>query len=181
MLNTLQNTPLWVYAIFLLLCYFGTRALYPTRESKTSLLITPPILLGWSLYSLGLTINPLLSISCWMAAVMFGSIVALVIFSREGVELDNTGTGLILPGTLNTLVLYLMFFAVSYYFGYAAEVDPDHAATLPMVLLKACASGLACGLFCGRSARFYQIFLSLKTAPLAGASSGRRSDEGRQR
>jgi len=66
-------------------------------------------LLGWSLYSLGLTINPLLSISCWMAAVMFGSIVALVIFSREGVELDNTGTGLILPGTLNTLVLYLMF------------------------------------------------------------------------
>src|SRR5688572_16715771 len=97
MLNTLQNTPLCVYAIFLLLCYFGTRALYPTRESKTSLLITPPILLGWSLYSLGLTINPLLSISCWMAAVMFGSIVALVIFSREGVELDNTGTGLILP------------------------------------------------------------------------------------
>jgi hypothetical protein len=50
MLNTLQNTPLWVYAIFLLLCYYGVKALSPTRESKTSLLVTAPILLGWSLY-----------------------------------------------------------------------------------------------------------------------------------
>ncbi|MGF6282474.1 hypothetical protein ABH912_002990 [Pseudomonas sp. BT76 TE3572] len=57
MLNTLQNTPLWVYAIFLLLCYYGVKALSPTRESKTSLFVTAPILLVWSLYSLNLTLN----------------------------------------------------------------------------------------------------------------------------
>jgi hypothetical protein len=94
MLNTLQNTPLWVYAVFLLLCYFGIKALSPTRESKTSLLITPPILLGWSLYSLDLTFNP-----------------------------------------------------------------------LAMVLSKACASGFASGVFCGRSIRFYQALRSLMAAP----------------
>lgn len=165
MLNILENTPLWVYAVFLLLCYYGIKALSPSHESKASLLITPPILLGWSLYSLNLTPDLSLSISCWLAAVITGSFVALLIFSRKGVELDQAQTGLIVPGTQKTLVLYLLFFAVSYYFGYQAEVDPQHSATLPMVLLKACASGFASGLFCGRSIRFYQMFRSLKTAP----------------
>lgn len=165
MLNTLQNTPLWVCALFLLLCYYGIKALSPTHESKTSLLITPPILLGWSLYSLNLTLNPSLSISCWLAAVIAGIGVALLVFSHKGIELDQSQTALIVPGTAKTLLLYLLFFAVNYFFGYQAEVDPEHSATLPMVLLKACASGFASGLFCGRSIRFHQVFRSLKTAP----------------
>lgn len=165
MLNTLQNTPLWVYAVFLLLCYFGIKALSPTRESKTSLLITPPILLGWSLYSLNLTSNPSLAISCWLAAVCAGGLVALVIFSHEGLELDQARTGLVIPGTAKTLVIYWLFFAVNYYFGYEAEVDPQHSATLTMVLSKACASGFASGVFCGRSVRFNQAMRSLMAAP----------------
>ena len=95
MLNTLQNTPLWVYAIFLLLCYYGVKALSPTQESRTSLLVTPPILLGWSLYSQNLALNPQLSISCWLAAVIAGGLIALAIFPRKGVELDEPKTGLI--------------------------------------------------------------------------------------
>lgn len=166
MLNTLQNTPLWVYAVFLLLCYIGIKALSPTRESKTSLMLTPPIFLVWSLYSLNLTLNPTLSISCWLAAVVVGSVLALVIFSRNGLELDQAQTGVVVPGTAKTLVIYLLFFAVNYYFGYEAEVDPEYSATLPMVLLKACASGFASGLFCGRSIRFYQAFRALKLAPV---------------
>lgn len=166
MFNTLQNTPVWVYAVFLLLCYLGVKALSPTRESKISLLITPPILLGWSLYSLNLTQNQQLSVSYWLVAVILGSVAALMIFARKGVELDVPQTGLIVPGTPKTLVLYLLFFVVNYYFGYQAEVDPDRSATLPMVLLRACASGFASGLFCGRSIKFYRMFRMLKPAPL---------------
>jgi hypothetical protein len=165
MLNVLENTPLWVYTVLMLLCYFGFKTLSPTRESKTALLSTPPALLGWSLYSLDLTLPPILAQSCWLVAIIFGSIVALAVFSRKGVELDDAGTALIVPGTAKTLVLYLLFFAVNYFLGYQAAVDPEHSATMPMVLLKACASGFASGLFCGRSIRFYQMFRSLKTAP----------------
>ncbi|RON48495.1 hypothetical protein BK666_08710 [Pseudomonas frederiksbergensis] len=162
MLNTLQNTPWWVYAILLLLCYYGIKALTPTRESKTSLLVTPPILLAWSLYSLNLTLNPPLSLTCWLTAVLIGSLAALLIFSRKGIELDDSQTGLILPGSLKTLVLYLVFFAVNYYFGYQAAVQPELSATLQMVLFKACASGFASGLFCGRTLKLYRIFQTLK-------------------
>ncbi|WP_160109078.1 hypothetical protein [Pseudomonas izuensis] len=166
MINTLQNTPLWAYAVFLLLCYLGIKALFPTRESKTSLMLTPPILLVWSLYSLDLTDHPLLTLGYWVTAVIVASVAAQVIFSRQGVVLDERGSGLILRGTAKTLALYLLFFFINYYFAYQAEVHPQYAATLPMVLLKACASGFASGLFCGRAIRFYQVFRFLKTAPL---------------
>jgi hypothetical protein len=161
MLETLQNTPLWVYTVLLLLCYYGIKALSPIRENKVSLLITPPVLLGWSLYSLNLTKSPQLSVSYWLVAVILGSLAALVIFTSKGVELDGPQTSLIVPGTIKTLVLYLLFFAINYYFGYQAEVYPEQSATLPMVLLKACASGFASGLFCGRSISFYQTFRAL--------------------
>lgn len=162
MLNTLQNTPLWVYAIFLLLCYYGVKALSPTRESKTSLLLTPPLLLGWSLYSLNLMLNPQLSVSCWLAAVILGALAALLIFPRKGVELDDPQTGLIVAGTPKTLVLYLLFFALNYYFGYQDDVHPELAATLEMLLLKASASGFVCGLISGRALKFYRLLLTLQ-------------------
>lgn len=110
MINTLQNTPLWVYAVFLLLCYLGIKALFPTRESKISLMLTPPILLVWSLYSLDLTDHPLLTLGYWVTAVIVASVAAQVIFSRQGVVLDERGSGLILRGTAKTLALYLLFF-----------------------------------------------------------------------
>ncbi|MCX2897020.1 DUF6622 family protein [Pseudomonas mandelii] len=165
MLNALQNTPPWVYALFVLLCYLGIKALSPTRESRTSLLITPPILLAWSLYSLNLSLHPALSLGFWLVAVLVGSAAALLIFSSKDVRLDAKGTGLMLPGTSKTLVLYLLLFAVNYYFGYEAEVHPQLSKTLPVMLLKACASGIASGLFCGRSIKFYQVFRSLKIPP----------------
>lgn len=163
MLNTLQNTPWWVYGVLLLLCYYGIKALSPARESKTSLLVTPPILLVYSLYSLNLTLNPPLSLSGWLIALLIGSLAALLIFSRKGIELDDSQTGLILPGSIKTLMLYLLFFAVNYYFGYQAAVHPELSVTLQMVLLKACASGFASGLFCGRTIKLYRVFQSLKT------------------
>lgn len=165
MLNTLQNTPLWVYVVFLLLCYDGIKTLSPTREGKTSWLITPTILLAWSLYSLNLTLNPPLTLTCWLIAVLVGSLAALLIFSHKGIELDDPQTGLILPGSPKALTLYLMLFSVNYYFGYQAEVYTELSATLQMVLFKACASGFATGLFCGRTLKFYRVFQSLKSAP----------------
>ncbi|MGE8066914.1 hypothetical protein [Pseudomonas sp. NPDC089569] len=173
MLTLLQATPLWVYAVFLLLCYLGIKALFPTRESKITLLITPVFLLCWSLYSLDLTSNALLSLGYWSVAVVVASVAALVIFSRKGIQLDESASGLLLPGTTTTLALYLLFFTVSAYFGYQAQVHPHQSARLTMVLLKAVTSGLVAGLFCGRSIRFYQVFLALRAVPVTRITSTR--------
>ncbi|RON18366.1 hypothetical protein BK660_20890 [Pseudomonas brassicacearum] len=163
MLNTLQHTPLWVYAVFLVLCYYGIKALSPTEESKTSLRVTPPILLGWSLYSLNLSLNPTASLGCWLIAVVLGGLAALVIFQSKSLELNKPKTGLVVPGTAKTLVLYLLFFAANYYFGYQDDVHPEQAATLEMLLLKASASGFVCGLISGRSLTFYRVLSALQS------------------
>ncbi|MDI2591835.1 hypothetical protein POF45_10390 [Pseudomonas sp. 681] len=163
MLNSLQHTPLWVYGIFVLLCYYGIKALSPSHVGKTSMLIMPPILLGWSLYSLNLTVNPQLSAGCWAVALLLGCLTALVIYPRKGMALDAQQSGLIVPGTAKTLVLYLLFFAVNYYFGYQGSVHPQLNGTLQIVLLKASASGFVCGLFCGRSVKYYRVLSALRT------------------
>ncbi len=162
MLITLQNIPLWVYVIFLVLCYFGVKALYPTHESKAALLVTPPALLAWSLFSLNLTLNPQLSVGCWLVTFLLGSLAALVFSSRKGVELDDPETGLIVPGSWKTLVLYQLFFAVNFYFGYQDDVHPEQAATLEVLLFKASASGFVYGLICGRSLKLYRLLLELQ-------------------
>src|SRR5690606_30636836 len=132
------------------------------RESKISLLITPPILLAWSLYSLNLALHPVLSLGFWLVAVLVGSAAALLVFSSQDVRLDASGAGLILPGTSKTLVLYLLLFAINDDVGLDAEAHPQRSTPLPLLLLTSCAYGIARGLFCGRSIRFYQVFLGLK-------------------
>lgn len=162
MLNTLQNTPWWVYGILLLLCYYGFKALSRTRESKTSLLVTPPILLAWSLYSLNLTLNPSLSISGWLVAFILGGFTALAVFARKGIELDDSQNGLIIPGNVKTLALYLMFFAANYYFGYQDEVHPLDSTLPKTLILKASVSGFICGILSGRALKYLRVFIALK-------------------
>ena len=72
MLTILQNTPIRVYLIFLLVVCFGIKAFSPRRESRASMLITPPAFLAWSLYTLNLTINPALFFSIWLGALLLG-------------------------------------------------------------------------------------------------------------
>ena len=55
MLDILRGTPLWVYAVFLILTYYGVIACFKSHESKRSLQITPVIFVTLSLASLNLS------------------------------------------------------------------------------------------------------------------------------
>jgi len=164
MLNILLNTPWWAYLILVLLCYSGIKALSPTREGKLSFLLTTLAFICLSLYSLTLTLTlePALLIACWLAAASLGALMAQVIFSRNGVVLDDPETGLILPGSIKPLVIYLILFAVDYYFGYQKDVFPERAATLEMLLIKASTLGFFSGLFSGRAFKYYRTLRALQ-------------------
>lgn len=165
MLNILLNTPWWAYLILGLLCYSGIKALSPTREGKVSFLLTTLAFICLSLYSLKLTLEPALLIACWLAAAILGALMAQVLFSRNGVVLDDPETGLILPGSIKPLMIYLILFAVDYYFGYQNDVDPERAATLEMLLIKAFTLGVFSGVFSGRAFKYYRTLLALQAKP----------------
>jgi membrane-associated HD superfamily phosphohydrolase len=159
MLDILLGTPLWVFAVYLLLCYYGIKACSSSRESRKSLLMTPLILIVWSLFSLNHTA---LSAIYWMSGVALGSLVAMGMFSRKGVSLEADGNGLIIPGTLKILFISQLFFAVKYYIGYQDAVHPELAATTQMLALTGVASGFTVGLFCGRAITLYRALLTLQ-------------------
>jgi hypothetical protein len=52
MLNILQNTPWWVFALFALLMWLGFQALKPRTLPIWRLLITPAVFIGWGITSL---------------------------------------------------------------------------------------------------------------------------------
>ncbi|AXJ06796.1 hypothetical protein CFN16_22480 [Pseudomonas fluorescens] len=161
MLTILQNTPIRVYLIFLLVVCFGIKAFSPRRESRASMLITPPAFLAWSLYSLNLTINPTLFFCIWLGALSLGGLSAWLVFSRRGVALDDSATGLIMPGTAKILIMYLMFFFANYYFNYQHDVHPERSASPDMLLLKAGITGFMCGLISTRSLKLYWTLRAL--------------------
>ncbi|VVN71640.1 hypothetical protein [Pseudomonas fluorescens] len=159
MLDILQGTPLWVYAAYLLLCYYGIKACSSSRESKKSLLITPLILLVWSLFSVN---HSALSTIFWIGGLAMGSLLAMALFPGKGVELEADGNGLIIPGTLKILFISQLFFAVKYYTGYQDAVHPEFTATTQMLALSGVASGFTVGLFCGRAITLYRALVSLR-------------------
>ncbi|MGZ0782488.1 hypothetical protein DNK59_00985 [Pseudomonas sp. TKO26] len=162
MLDILQGTPLWVYAVFALICYYGLRALTTTRESRRSLLLTPLILLVWSLWSVNLGEHAVLALGAWAGGAALGSLLALLLFSSAGVLLESDGEAILVPGTLKILGISLLFFAVKYWIGYQTAVHPEQATSVQMLGISGAAAGFTVGLFCGRAFKLYRNFLQLR-------------------
>lgn len=156
MINILQGTPLWVYAVFAMILYYGLRARSGSRESLDSLLIAPLILLVWSLWSMSLGGHPLLALGAWTAGAVLGSLVAMLLFSTFGAVLDSGGEALLVPGTLKILGISLLFFVVKYWLGYQKAVHPEQATSVQMLSIGGAAAGFTVGLFWGRALKLYR-------------------------
>ncbi len=110
MLDALEGTPLWVYGAFLLVCYYGLSARKTSRESQRSLIITPVVLVVWSLLSLSYADRVELTVGSWVTGMLLGGLVAFALFPRRGLTLDEEGKHLIVPGTWKVLGISLLFF-----------------------------------------------------------------------
>lgn len=159
MLDILQGTPLWVYAVYLWICYYGIRACLGGRENRRSLLILPVVLVVWSLMSLA---PSLLSSSAWAGGAVVGSLVGMLLFNANGARLDANGATLVLAGTWKTLLISQLFFAVKYYFGYQQAVHPLLLSTPSMLATIGAVSGFTVGLFCGRAIKLQRALAALR-------------------
>lgn len=159
MLDILQGTPVWVYAIYLWICYYGIKGCLGGRESRRSLVILPVVLVMWSLMSLTPSI---LSSGAWVGGVALGCVAGMVLFNAQGACLDADGKTLVLPGTWKTLLISQLFFAVKYYFGYQQAVHPLLLSTPSMLMAVGGVSGFTVGLFCGRADRLQRALTALR-------------------
>lgn len=158
MLDILCGTPLWVYAVFSFLTYYGVIACFKNYVSKRSLQITPVIFIAVSLASLKLSQGIAIPLAAYALGLLAGWLLALRFYSYNNVERE--AEGLLLGGTSKVLIVYWGFFIWRYYSGYQAAIHPDLANEVSIVGWSALGAGLINGLIVGRSLKLLRFFKS---------------------
>jgi hypothetical protein len=156
MLEILRGTPLWAYAVFFIITYYGVVACFKNYETQRSLKITPTIFIVVSLASLKLSQGLSIPLSVYFLSLLGGCFLALRFYSYHNVALE--GKRLVLDGTFKVLLVYWCFFAWRYHSGYQAAMYPDQANTISAVVWSSAGAGLINGLIIGRSLRLLRFF-----------------------
>lgn len=89
MLDTLRGTPLWVYAVFFVLTYYGVIACFKNQVSKKSLQITPAMFVVMSLVSLNLSQGVAIPLSLYVLGILAGWVMALRFHPNHSVEREG--------------------------------------------------------------------------------------------
>ncbi len=158
MLDILRGTPLWVYAVFFIVTYYGVIACFKSYESKRSLQITPAIFVIISLASLNLTQGITIAFFVYALGLFVGWFLASRFYSYHNVECQ--GRQLILGGTIKVLIVYWCFFAWRYYSGYQTAIHPERAGEMSPIVWSAMSAGVISGLIVGRALRLLLFFKS---------------------
>jgi hypothetical protein len=151
-LNILQNTPLWVYAVFALLMWFGVQALRSRTVPIWRLLITPAIFILWGVASLVFrSISYPLVVADWAATLAVGAVIAWTMSRLDNVEIDRGRETVSLPASAFPLIRNLLIFSAKYALGVAAAMMPARLSEL--ALWDIAVSGASAGYFLGWLAR----------------------------
>ncbi|MHC8393621.1 hypothetical protein ACYZT8_08125 [Pseudomonas sp. LB3P93] len=166
MLDILRGTPLWVYAVFFIVTYYGVIAYFKSHETKRSLLLTPTIFVAISVASLKISQGFVVPLSVYALGLLVGWLLALRFYSYYNVERE--GETLVVGGTIKVLVVYWCFFALRYYRGYQEQMHPELVNEVAFVAYSSLGAGLLNGLIVGRSLGLLRLFKS-DTLPVASS------------
>ena len=133
-LNVLQHTPWWVFAVFALLTWLGAQALRPRDVPVWRLLITPAIFILWGVASLVIqsTSAPIL-VADWSAAAVVGAAIAWTTSRLDRIKIDRVQRQVSLPGSTSTLIRNVLIFSAKYGLGAAAAMMPAWRSELALV------------------------------------------------
>jgi hypothetical protein len=166
-LAILQNIPLWVFAVFALLVWFGVQGLRTRTVSLWRLLVTPAVFIAWGVVALVLRSSPML-IADWAAAGATGAAIAWTTVRLDSVEIDRAHGVLRLPGSWLPMIRNMTIFSAKFALALAIARAPAWRETL--AAWDIAVSGASTGYFIGWLAR---LALAYRQRPemLPGSSS----------
>jgi hypothetical protein len=156
MLDILRGTPLWVYAVFFVITYYGVLACFESHETKRSLQLVPLIFVTVSLFSLNLSQGVFTPLASYGAGLAIGWFAACYFYSYR--DVGREGDSLVIGGSPKVLMVYWVFFAWRYYSGYHAAISPETVNDLSVIACSSLAPGLINGLIIGRSFMLLRFF-----------------------
>lgn len=113
------GAPLWVWLILAYLLLIGIAAT-KTHKVKPYQLFLMPIIFGAIKYQAFLTAPILYTIIPWLTAEIAG----FLINNNTKIKIIKTSDEIEIPGTYSTLALFLIFFGIKFYLGFAIPTTP---------------------------------------------------------
>jgi len=170
MLEVLQHTPRWVYAVFAVVLYTGISACFRSNQSPRDIAILPLVFAGLMIFGL----DPKSSALLWLllieiGALSLGAALSVAYYSRRPVTFDSIRQKIGVPGDPAVLTFSLMFFAAKYWVGYQRAVAGMDASTLDSI--DAFVSGLAVGVFLARAGLLLRRYYALRRASIQSAQA----------
>ena len=167
-LQTILNTPPWVWPLLAFLLFLGIRALRPRTASLWRIAILPTVFCAWGLYGLvslhALTAQRILP---WVAAMAVGISAGMLVAGLQPIRADKVRHLVRAPGGPLTLVLILSVFATKYAFGVLHVTRSDLFAEPRFWLTELALSGVLTGMFAGRFAGLWRQYRAAPHEDLA--------------
>ena len=138
------NTPPWVWPLMLLVLWLGWRGLQPHLLSPMRLAILPLVGLGTALAGVAQSMQPVIALASWAAALLAALPLGYLIGSRRALRLVESGEVEVAGGWF-ALVFGLAIFTVRYALGVMFGVQP-HLRVEPLWIV---ASGSIGGIVTG--------------------------------
>lgn len=158
LLQIIERTPAWVWALLAGLVALGIWQSLPRRLPARRALVMPLVFLTLSLVGLLTTFAAaLLPLLAWLAGVALAVFVARPLVSPRGARWDAQHALFHVPGSLLPLVLIIVLFAIKYAVGVALALQPGLARDAGFDIAVGLAYGLFSGLFLARAGALWQL------------------------
>jgi hypothetical protein len=146
LVDILQNTPWWVFVLFVVLLVLGAQALRPRTISLWRLLVIPAVFIAWGVASLvqQLTQSSSYLVADWLVGAALGAV--LLWFAGRPIPIRTERPGVVgVAGSALPLARNMLIFFAKYGLGVAAAVNPaerEHLAIWGIAV-----SGMSSGYF----------------------------------
>ncbi len=148
LLQIVTNTPLWVWPLLLLVLWLGWYGLRPRIMPPQRLAILPLVSLGTSVVGIAQSVQPILALIAWMAALGAALPIGYAIGSRRAVRPRDDGRLEIASGWF-TLCFGVSIFVVRYAQGVLFGLAPALKAEPTWIGLSGALGGAITGIGIG--------------------------------
>lgn len=154
LLQILQRTPPWVFALFAVLVAFGILQSRTRQVSLARVTILPLVLIGLSLSGLWGTFGANVhAIAAWIAAVVAAVLLNRVVRWPRRVSYAAATRSFLVEGSWLPLAVMMIIFFTRYAVTVTLAIRPGLAATTWLPVVVGAAYGLMSGAFLARALR----------------------------
>ena len=159
-IQILLHTPWWVYVLFAYILYVGIKATKMRSVPVLQLFIAPSIFTILSIHTLvGRISDHFLYIIPWGIATAVGIAIGWIEMHSLNIIVDRKNHLLKIPGSVFTLILFLLFFGSKYYYGFMSVTDPERTKEIQFVIFILLISGIGTGIMWVRDFGYFFKYL----------------------